>query len=109
MSSDRIYRPRSPNRSRRAGRPPRRDLGDVLHFFIDEEEQRASRKAAPDARAELGPEPEPRVEPQPAFTMGLIAAVAGEAVLREQRPDVAVEVDLGRRPGGKTSNTAATS
>ena len=37
------------------------------------------------------------VQPQVGLAMTGVPAVAGEAVLREDRPDVAVEVDLGRR------------
>lgn len=48
--------------SGRAGRAPRRDLGDVLHFFIDEEEQRAALES--DVRPSE-PRPEPPRVPSP--------------------------------------------
>jgi hypothetical protein len=46
----------------------------------------------------------PRVEPEAA--LGLVARVAGEAALLEDRPDVALEIDRGRGPVAGASREA---
>ena len=43
----------------------------------------------------------PGVEPQVGLARRLVGPVAGEAVVGEDRPDVALEVDRGRRLGGR--------
>ncbi len=59
----------------------------------------------PRAAVELGRGQIERVEPQASLAVGVVGAVACEAVFREDRPDVMVERQPGRGTGGRGSSS----
>ena len=74
------------------------DAGDQLAFL------RVARRDGPGLDGRLAP-----IEPQVGLPRGAVGPVAGEAVLRQDRPDVAVVFRLAARPGPRAAEAMSRS